>query len=54
MIWSLLPWRSIVLALGMLALLAGIWTHGYHHGTSAVRTKWEAEKAQAIADARAE
>lgn len=51
---ALLPWRVILPALGMVALVVGVWTHGYTHGTAAVRTKWEAEKAQAVSDARAE
>lgn len=44
-------WATLTIAAG---LTISAWAHGYHHGTVAVRTKWDREKAQAVADARAE
>ena len=40
---ALLPWRTILPALAVLALLAGIWFHGHHTGAESVQTKWDAQ-----------
>ena len=50
---AVIPLWAIKLA-GCLALAAVLWGHGDHHGTAAVRAKWQAAAAAELAKVNAE
>lgn len=52
--FALLPWRAILSVLAALALIGGIWTHGYTHGKGSEQRKAAAELQAATDSARAE
>lgn len=50
---AFLPWRLILPALAVLALLGGAWFHGRSSGADAVQANWDAERVAQAAAAEA-